>query len=136
MRAAFFAVLSVLATACAGSKDASEDRPAYPVASVAAASAQPEVTTVAASSSSGTIVLRTITVEAAGDPIGLPECDEYVRLVRICYTDQPELQAAFLDGVRAWKEQASEGGARREALLVQCRKILDVFPREVCGRSP
>lgn len=131
MHPAFLPGLFLFATACAGSNEAPENGSTP----VVAASVSPDARTTATASSSGAIVLRT-TVVARGGMIGVPECDEYVSLVRTCYADQPALQAAFLADIDAWKQQASEGGAQRDALRAACQKVLAALPRDVCNPAP
>ena len=65
---------------------------------------------------------------AAGDSIGVAECDEYVKKWEACFKD-PTTRAAAEPGFKAQRDAlktaAASGGAAKDALKTQCKALVD-----------
>lgn len=73
--------------------------------------------------------------DAAGDTIGVQECDDYVKKWKECYKD-PTTKAAMEPGLKTmtdeWKKQAAAGGAQKDGLKMVCKASLDAFKSDAC----
>jgi hypothetical protein len=69
---------------------------------------------------------------AAGDKIGIQECDDYITKMEACMAKDPATKTASEAGFKqtrdAWKAAAAQGGAAKDALKQGCTAALQAIP--------
>ena len=78
---------------------------------------------------------------AAGDTVGIEECDKFVTAYRACVEKMPEAaRGPANDGLKqmvdAWKQAASQGDAAKDALKTGCKSAYDNSKQAMAAACP
>lgn len=84
-------------------------------------------------STTNTTKANDVATAPAGDSIGVPECDEYIKKYEACLTKvgakapqvEPQLKTAYEALRDGWKKTAASGPAAKSALATGCKTALD-----------
>jgi len=78
---------------------------------------------------------------AAGDSIGVPECDKFITAYRACVDKMPEAaRGPAADGLKqmvdAWKQTAAAGDSAKQALATGCKQAYDNSKQAMAAACP